>query len=45
MRGEWPIYPQYYIPVDEIRADLLVDERHGERTTLNRPGFGRGSNP
>jgi uncharacterized protein (DUF427 family) len=23
---EWPNYPQYYIPRDDIRADVLVDE-------------------
>jgi uncharacterized protein (DUF427 family) len=28
---EWPPYPQYYIPIADVRADLLVDERHSER--------------
>jgi uncharacterized protein (DUF427 family) len=23
---EWPYYPQYYIPRDDVRAELLVDE-------------------
>ncbi|HEX3649295.1 MAG TPA: DUF427 domain-containing protein [Pseudonocardiaceae bacterium] len=23
---EWPYYPQYYIPLADVRADLLVDE-------------------
>jgi uncharacterized protein (DUF427 family) len=25
---EWPHYPQYYIPVADVAADLLVDEEH-----------------
>jgi uncharacterized protein (DUF427 family) len=25
---EWPNYPQYYIPLADIRPDLLVDEQH-----------------
>src|SRR5213594_4458402 len=25
---EWPNYPQYYIPLADIRPDLLVDEKH-----------------
>ncbi len=29
---EWPHYPQYYIPLADIRADLLVDEQHRQRT-------------
>ena len=28
---EWPYYPQYYVPVDGIIADLLVDEDQTER--------------
>jgi uncharacterized protein (DUF427 family) len=28
---EWPYYPQYYIPVADVSADLLVDEAHTER--------------
>jgi uncharacterized protein (DUF427 family) len=28
---EWPNYPQYYIPIADVRADLLVDERHEQR--------------
>ncbi len=25
---EWPFYPQYYIPLDDCNAELLVDEQH-----------------
>jgi uncharacterized protein (DUF427 family) len=25
---EWPNYPQYYIPVADVRPDLLVDAEH-----------------
>jgi uncharacterized protein (DUF427 family) len=28
---EWPFYPQYYIPVDDIAAEFLVDEKHEQR--------------
>jgi uncharacterized protein (DUF427 family) len=28
---EWPYYPQYYVPVDGINADLLVDEDQTQR--------------
>jgi uncharacterized protein (DUF427 family) len=28
---EWPNYPQYYIPIADVRADLLVDEEHEQR--------------
>src|SRR5215472_432035 len=28
---EWPYYPQYYIPVDDIDRRLLVDEQHDQR--------------
>jgi uncharacterized protein (DUF427 family) len=31
---EWPHYPQYYIPLDDVRAEFLVDEgtaQHGPR--------------
>jgi uncharacterized protein (DUF427 family) len=28
---EWPNYPQYYIPLADIRPDLLVDEQHAAR--------------
>ena len=33
---EWPHYPQYYIPVADVRSDLLIAEGHTQRT-------GRGS--
>ncbi len=29
---EWPFYPQYYIPADDVRTDLLVDEQQVEQT-------------
>src|SRR5215472_9935867 len=28
---EWPFYPQYYIPVDDIDARFLIDEHHEMR--------------
>jgi uncharacterized protein (DUF427 family) len=28
---EWTNYPQYYIPVGDVRADVLVDEEHPQR--------------
>jgi uncharacterized protein (DUF427 family) len=28
---EWPNYPQYYIPVADVRADVLIDEQHTQR--------------
>lgn len=33
---EWPNYPQYYIPLEDVRPDVLVDEQHPEE-------LGRGS--
>ena len=29
---EWPNYPQYYIPLDDVRRDLLVREEHLQQT-------------
>ena len=29
---EWPHYPQYYIPLDDVRRDLLVSEGHAQQT-------------
>ena len=29
---EWPNYPQYYIPLADVRRDLLVNEGHTQRT-------------
>ena len=29
---EWPNYPQYYIPLDDVRRDLLVSEGHTQQT-------------
>ncbi len=28
---EWPHYPQYYIPVADVKPGLLVDEQHAQR--------------
>jgi uncharacterized protein (DUF427 family) len=28
---EWPYYPQYYIPLADVSADVLVDEGHAQR--------------
>jgi uncharacterized protein (DUF427 family) len=28
---EWPNYPQYYIPIADVRTDLLVDEHHDQK--------------
>jgi uncharacterized protein (DUF427 family) len=28
---EWPYYPQYYIPLTDVNADLLVDEHTAQR--------------
>jgi uncharacterized protein (DUF427 family) len=39
---EWPHYPQYYLPLADIQADLLVDEDHQEhlgRGTAQRYGI------
>ena len=27
---EWPPYPQFYIPLDDVNRDLLVDEHHAQ---------------
>jgi Domain of unknown function (DUF427) len=29
---EWPYYPQYYIPVADVRRDLLIPEGHAEQS-------------
>jgi uncharacterized protein (DUF427 family) len=39
---EWANYPQYYVPLADIRADLLVDEDHPQklsRGTARRHGL------
>ena len=28
---EWPNYPQYYIPVGDVRPTVLVDEQHSQQ--------------
>jgi uncharacterized protein (DUF427 family) len=30
---EWPAYPQYYIPVDDVSAGLLVPEGHTQQSS------------
>ena len=30
---EWPNYPQYYIPIDDVTTTHLVDEHHPQRLT------------
>ena len=29
---EWPNYPQYYIPLADVRQDLLIPEGHAQQT-------------
>jgi uncharacterized protein (DUF427 family) len=29
---EWPNYPQYYVPLADVRAGVLVDEQHAQQT-------------
>ena len=31
---EWPNYPQYYIPVADVRPGVLVDEQHDQKLRL-----------
>ena len=43
---EWPYYPQYYIPADDIDLRFLVDEHHEQRLgqgTARRHGLRAGS--
>jgi uncharacterized protein (DUF427 family) len=28
---EWPYYPQYYIPLSDVRGEFLVDEEHAQK--------------
>jgi uncharacterized protein (DUF427 family) len=28
---EWPYYPQYYIPIADVKSELLIDEQHPQR--------------
>ncbi|PZG24070.1 hypothetical protein C1I95_01645 [Micromonospora craterilacus] len=35
---EWPFYPQYYVPVEDVHGDFLVDE---EKTEQSRRGTAR----
>ena len=39
---EWPYYPQYYIPVEDVLPEILIDEHHQEhlrRGTARRLGL------
>jgi uncharacterized protein (DUF427 family) len=43
---EWPPYPQYYIPLEDVAPDVVVDENHEEklsRGTARRLGLKVGS--
>jgi uncharacterized protein (DUF427 family) len=31
---EWPYYPQYYIPVADVKPTVLVDEQHDQKLRL-----------
>ena len=33
---EWPNYPQFYIPFDDVAADVMVDEDHEQRLSRGR---------
>ncbi|HEY7916860.1 MAG TPA: DUF427 domain-containing protein [Acidimicrobiales bacterium] len=35
---EWPFFPQYYVPMGDIDADLLVDEHHEEHLLMGTAG-------
>ncbi|MGC4852922.1 DUF427 domain-containing protein [Micromonospora sp. DT4] len=35
---EWPFFPQYYIPVDDLNRNLLIE---GQRTEVSRRGTAR----
>ena len=42
---EWPYYPQYYIPVEDVRGQFLVDEAHEQHLrqgTARRHGLRAG---
>jgi len=42
---EWPFYPQFQIPVDDVNPDALVDEKHTHRVsrgTVARVGLRAG---
>ncbi len=42
---EWPHYPQYYIPLDDVAQDLLIDEGvedRNRRGRIRRHGLGVG---
>ena len=34
---EWPNYPQYYIPLADVRGDLLIPEGHSQQTRRRLP--------
>jgi uncharacterized protein (DUF427 family) len=35
---EWPYYPQYYLPVADVDANMLVDEQHQQHLLLGTAG-------
>jgi uncharacterized protein (DUF427 family) len=42
---EWPPYPQFYIPIEDVAADVVVDEEHEQklsRGTARRLGLRAG---
>ena len=36
---EWPNYPQYYIPLADLRPELIVDGQPGSRRTRRSSSF------
>ena len=37
---EWPYYPQYYIPITDVNADVLAAEKHTQRLHRGTDGLG-----
>jgi len=33
---EWPNYPQYYVPIEDVAADAVVDEEHEQKLSRGR---------
>jgi uncharacterized protein (DUF427 family) len=36
---EWPFYPQYYLPLEDVRPDTLVAEGHSQHSPWGRWRF------
>ena len=34
---EWPYYPQYYFPLDDVRPGLLIPEGYSQHSPRGRP--------